>query len=111
MLNDLTELQTSDEDVWGMPEISFTIQTRSEEGEEIVQRKYVFSRAPEWDKWLFNSFVEKRATDTPEVTSRSWRTSRRVFWDEAEEPTVDVPPEVTRKLENLLDADSVVLQK
>jgi hypothetical protein len=111
MLNELTGLQTSDEQVWGSPKISFEVETRSTAGDELLQRTYVFSYTPEWDKWMFSEFEEKCATSSSEVGGRNWRRRRHIYWNDAESPSVDVPPEVTERLEELLGLEQVVLQK
>lgn len=99
MLNELTGLQSSDEDVYSDPKVSFEIETKESGGEDI-RRRYVFSQAPEWDKWMFHEFEEKR----------DGRRSRHVFWDDAKASSIEIPPEVTKKLEELLDLEKVVLQ-
>jgi hypothetical protein len=111
MLSELTDLQESEEDVWGQPTVSFSIQTRSEEGTELIQREYTFSRAPEWNKWTFSEFEEKRTEDTAHITDRNWRRSRHIMWSEPEAPTVDVPPEVEKQLQELLGLENLNLQK
>lgn len=111
MLSELRELQESEEDVWGQPTVSFTIETRTEDGAELVQREYTFSRAPEWDKWMFQEFEEKRTENTDMITDRNWRRSRHILWSEPESPTVDVPQEVEKELEEMLGLDEMNLQK
>lgn len=111
MLSELTELQESEEDVWGQPTVSFTIDTRTADGEELIQREYTFSRAPEWDKWAFMEFEEKRTEDTDYITDRTWRRSRHIMWNEYEAPTVDVPPEVEKELQELLGLEEMRMQK
>lgn len=110
MLTELSNLQESDEAVWGASEVSFTIETRATESNELVEREYTFSHASEWDKWTFTEFTEKRAEETASVSDRNWRRSRHIMWSASEAPTVDVPPEVTEQLEELLDIDKLVLQ-
>lgn len=97
--------------MWGCAEVSFSIETRTEDGHELVQREYTFSHAPEWDKWTFTEFEEKRTEDTDWVTDRTWRRSRHIMWHEREAPTIDVPPEVEKKLEELLGLDEMTIQK
>lgn len=109
-LRELTDLQSSNEDVWGTPDLSFEIETRSDDGEELIHRRYVFNYAKEWDKWTFSEFEEKRTKNTDRVTARNWRRTRHVYWSDGESTSVDVPPEVTSKLEELLGVDSFVLQ-
>lgn len=111
MLSELTELQESDERVWSAPTVSFTIQTRSEEGDELIEREYTFSHAKEWDKWTFMEFEEKRTVDTTMITDRNWRRTRHILWQEPEAPTVDVPPEVEDELQELLGLEEMTIQK
>jgi len=111
MLSELSELQESEESVWGQPTVSFSIETRTEDGHELVQREYTFSRAPEWDKWTFMEFEEKRTEDTDLITDRTWRRSRHIMWHETEAPTIDVPPEVEKELKELLGLDEMTIQK
>lgn len=110
MLNELTELQQSDEIIWGMSRVSFEIQTRLEESNEIIERSYTFSYAPEWDKWSFVEFEERKAEDVKLMSNREWRTTRRAVTTDSGPLDIDVPPEVSEQLEELLDLESVVLQ-
>lgn len=110
MLSGLTGLQESDEEVWGAKKVSFTIQTRSEDSGELVERDYTFTHAKHWDKWTFNEFEERRTDDTKHVTDRNWRRSRHAYWSESDCPDVDVPPEVTKELEELLGLEDMVIQ-
>lgn len=110
MLTELSDLQESDEQIWGASKVSFTIETRSEEDRQIIQREYTFSHTPAWDKWMFQEFDEKKTSDTNRVSDRNWRRSRHMFWDESQSPTVSVPQEVQEQLEELLDVDELTLQ-
>jgi len=110
MLTELSGIQQSDESVWGTAKVSFTIETRSEEDNELIQRKYTFSHASEWDKWVFHKFEERRTKDTVRMTARNWRRTKSLTWDESEAPTIEVPPEVTEEVEEMLGLDSMVLQ-
>jgi len=109
MLTELEELQESRENVRGV-DMSFDVETTSEDGRELVHRTYTFSHAAEWDKWAFTEYVEKR-TPRGEVRERNWSKSRHVVWSEmGETRTIDVPPEVSQKLAEVTDADSVTIQ-
>lgn len=110
MLNELTDLQTSDEEVWRAAELSFEIETQLEEDGKLVRREYTFSYAKEWDKWTFVEFDEQ---ETPNVSParREWRRTRHIYWNDGESATIEVPPEVTRELEEMLDLDRVILQQ
>lgn len=101
MLSDLTDLQESEENVWGSPKVSFDIETRSEIDGELIHRTYTFTYADEWDNWTFHEFEEKRTQNIDRVTARNWRRTRHCFWQDSKAADVDVPPEVTRKLEKL----------
>lgn len=109
MLTDLTDLQSSDEDVQGV-ELSFDIETRTSDGSELIERQYTFDYAKEWDKWTFVEFLEKRTPNTDQITERNWRKSRHVMWYDGSEPDVEIPPEVTDALERATGADSIVIQ-
>jgi hypothetical protein len=109
MLTDLSDLQESDERVWGEPDVSFTVRTRESDSPEIVEREYTFSRAPEWDKWMFTEYEERRADSTNNI--RNWRRTRQLSWSDNEKPTVDIPQEVEDKIEELLELDELVLQE
>lgn len=111
MLTELSGLQESDENVWGTSKLSFSIETRSEESGELIQRTYTFSHAPDWDKWTFHHFEERRTKDTRRISARNWRRTKSVTWDESEAPSIDVPPEVSEELEEMLGLDSLVLQE
>lgn len=110
MLTELSELQDSDEELWSASKVSFTIETRSENDEEIIHREYTFSHAKEWDKWTFQEFEENRAENT-KTDERNWRREKKLLWNDAGAPDVTVPPEVSSELEKLLDLDKLVIQQ
>jgi hypothetical protein len=110
MLRELSDMQESDETVWEFAEVSFTIETRADEDGEIVERKYTFSNAPEWEKWMLAEYEELRTENTSRVSNRNWRRSDHRMWHEPDAEDISVPPEVTDKLQNLLDLDELVLQ-
>lgn len=104
----MSELQESDEQ-HEATELSFTIETRESEGEELVLREYTFSWGGEFDEWHFVEYEEKRAANTARVSERNWRKSRHVWWHEQDEIDVDVPQLVTEELASRLGAESVEL--
>jgi len=110
MLTELSDLQESGERVWDCSDISFTIESTSEDGDERVQRRYTFSNAPEWDKWAFTEFEECRATKPAPSNKDNWRRSRHLMWHDLEAPSIDIPPEVSNKLEELLGVDEITIQ-
>ena len=112
MLTELNDLQDSDESVRGA-KLSVTIETRvsNDESNEIVEKEYTFSHAPEWDMWSFHEYRERRTPDTIEVSNREWRTAQHIFWQEVNEHRkIDVPPEVAEKLATATGANSVTIQ-
>lgn len=110
-LSELSDVQTeSKEFLWGGTEVSFSIETRMEEQNEIVQREYTFAHSDVEDVWTFQEFEEKRTKDTTRMSDRNWRRSRHILWSESEAPTIDVPPEVSDKLEEIIGLDNLVLQ-
>lgn len=110
MLSELSGLQESDEETWGTARLSFTIRTRYSEEDEIVERTYTFSRAPEWDKWTFMSFKERRAED--EDTLRNWRVTEDAHWSEPNEipDGISVPQTVQDELEELLGLEEITIE-
>jgi len=111
MLTDLERLQSSDESVQAV-DMSFDIESISDDGEELIERVYTFSHAPEWDKWMFTEFCEKRTPIAERVTERNWRKSRHVVWnDVGETRTIDVPTEVSQKLQEITGAEEVTIQQ
>lgn len=110
MLSELEDLQESDESVW-CTRMSFDIETRSEDGDELVHKTYTFSYAKEWDKWTFQEYHEKRTPDTSRMSDRNWRKSRHIMWNDVNEtPTIDVPPEVSKQLAMATGSESVTIQ-
>lgn len=110
MLDELTDLQESDETLW-TTNLSIDIETRSEDENELVHKEYSFSYAKEWDKWTFSEYVEKRTPDTASISGRNWRQSRHIFWQEVNKtPTIDVPPEVSKALAKATGSESVTIQ-
>lgn len=108
MLTDLEELQSSEERV-NCTSLSLTVETRCDERDELVEKEYSFSYAPEWDKWTFTEYVEKRTPDV-NIGERNWRRAQHILWDDAETPTIDVPPEVSQQLAEATGAESVTIQ-
>lgn len=109
MLSELTGLQTSDEEVWAI-DLSFDIETRASEGDEIAHKTYTFNYTPEWDKWVFTGFEEERSPNTPTIGGRDWRVARRITWDESSSRDITVPPEVTQALEEATGAEEITIQ-
>lgn len=109
MLSDLTDIQSSDESVQSV-ELSFDIETRSEEADELIQKVYTFSYAEEWDKWTFVEYCEKRTPDTTKVSDRNWRKARHIYWDDTDTRDIEVPPEVAKSLADATGSDSVTIQ-
>lgn len=110
MLSELSDLQESNESVWSANSVSFSVETRSEENDEIVEREYTFAHAKEWDKWTFHEFEEKRTPNTESICDRNWRRTRHIYWDDQEARSVDVPPEVTKEIEEMLDLEKLIIQ-
>lgn len=109
MLNELDDLQSSNESMWGAPRVSFTIETREPVGGELVQREYTFSHAKEWDKWTFFEYEERRTDDTKRLTDRNWRRSRKIHWQDAE-AFPEIPEEVEDELKELLEVEELNIQ-
>jgi hypothetical protein len=109
MLTELEDLQQSEENLWGVS-LSIDMETRSTDGNELVQKEYSFSYAEEFDKWMFTEYVEKRTPDTSSISDRNWRKAQHIYWDEAESSTIDVPPEISKALAKATGSDSVTIQ-
>lgn len=105
MLDELSKLQTSDER-YMMTNMSFTVITRSN-SDELVEKKYTFSWAPEWDEWRFHEYEERRTDDTNRIGDRNWRTAKHVWWNDMESIDEDVPQEVSEKIAERLNVDEV----
>lgn len=107
MLRELSELQESDEGVWGTTDLSFSIRTRIGD-DEIVERTYVFNHAKEWDKWTLTEFEERRSPGGTEA----WQTTQSASWHEPNEmpENIVIPPEVQEELAERLGVDKLVLQ-
>lgn len=107
MLSELSDLQESEEDVWGQPQVSFNIRTReTDEGEpdELIERDYTFQFFPEVEEWVFHEYEEHRSPDPGPMTKRNWRRVKHIDHLDGESPPgVNIPPEVNQKLEDLLD--------
>lgn len=109
MLSELSGLQESDENVQGI-DLTFDVETRSDEEGELIQKKYTFSYAREWDKWTFTEYEEKRTRDTHRIGDRNWSTSRHLLWSDAESRTIEVPPEVSEALADATSSEEVTIQ-
>lgn len=110
MLTELEDMQQSDESVRSV-EISFDIESRCTDGDELVQKTYTFSYASQFDTWTFQSYTEKRTKDTVNLTDRDWSVARDIYWnDKADHPSISVPTEITDALADATGADEVNLQ-
>lgn len=109
MLSDLSDLQSSDEDVWHV-NMSFDIETRSAESNELVHKTYTFSYQDFFDKWSFREYYEKRTDDTTLTSDRNWKRSRHIIWSDTDVPTIDVPPEVADALAKATGSESVTIE-
>lgn len=110
MLSELSELQESGEDVSAI-EMSFDVETRTEDGDELVHKTYTFAYAREWDKWTFTEYREKRCENTDRIGDRNWRDGRHLVWgDVSETHTIDVPPEVSKALAEATGSNAVTIQ-
>lgn len=111
MLSDLNQIQDESSESIQHIDMSFDIETRDKENDEIVQRIYTFSYAKQWDTWTFQEYVERRTPDTDRVGDRDWRKSKELFWHDINEtPEIDVPPEVSKKLAMATGSESVTIQ-
>ena len=110
MLSDLSDLQDSGESVRHI-DMKFEIDTRSEEGSELVHKEYTFSYARQFDTWTFQEYREERTPDTNRMADRNWTRSRHIVWQDINETrTIDVPPEVADALAEATDSESVSIQ-
>jgi len=109
MLDDLQNLQSSEENVWHV-NLTFDVETRSKEDDEIVHKEFTFSYSEYSDEWAFHEYVEKRTPDTTRTSNRNWRKARHILWSDSEVPTIDIPPEVSKSLAEATGADSVTIR-
>lgn len=110
MLTELSEIE-SDEELWGTTDLTFSIQTRSEDGTELVERTYTFGLLSHSEEWTFQEFEEERTEDTKHITGRQWRRTKKLRWDDGGVSEIEIPPEVLDELEEVLDLDELVLMK
>lgn len=111
MLNDLNSMQSDEAESVQHTEMEFSVATRDSAAEELVERVYTFSYAPEWDKWTFQEYLERRSPDTSKIADRNWRQARHLFWHEADKtPSVDVPSAVAERLAEATGSESVTIQ-
>lgn len=104
MLTELDDIQESSEVVHSQ-ELSIEIETRVDGGPEKIDRKYTFSYAPEWDKWTFVEYTERRGVGS------EWHESRNIMWHETDKtPEIDIPPEVADALAKATGANSITIQ-
>lgn len=106
MLNELSELQSSDER-YMMTKMGFTVMTRANDSGELIEKEYTFSWAPEWDEWRFYEYEERRTEDVDRIGDRNWRTSRHVWWEDMESIDVEIPQRVSDELAERLGCDEV----
>lgn len=110
MLDELSKLQEdTDERCW-LTSLSFSVETRENNGEDLVHRTYTFTWGQEFDEWHFSEYEEKRCDADDIVGERDWNESRHVWWHEVGEPIdKEVPQTVSNKLAERLDVDEVNL--
>lgn len=110
MLSQLSELQKSDETYW-MTSMSFSVETRTEDGDELVHKTYTFSWGEEFDEWHFTEYEEKRCSVESKANCRNWKKSRHVWWNEVTKSIdVDIPQKVSDKLAERLGCEEVTIQ-
>lgn len=110
MLSDLTKEQESDESVWQV-RLTFDISTRHEEDGELIERHYNFGYSEAFDSWSLVEFEEHITPDTESMMERKWEKKRHLTWEDPEQATIDVPPEVTQKLDDAINADVMTLDR
>jgi hypothetical protein len=59
---------------------------------------------------MFHEFEERRTPNTTHITSRNWRRTRHVIYTDGDVPEVNVPPEVTEQLEEMLGLEEMTIQ-
>lgn len=109
-LTDLAEEQESSEDVFGDATMELSFDTRSGDEETIVEKTYTFTHAPEWDKWLFSAYCERRCSTDDPMYNRHWTVVEDVTWDDPEAATVDIPQSVIDELDETLSIDVMRMQ-
>lgn len=111
MLTEIADLQQDTSEVVQGIDMTFDVQTRDKEADELVDKTYTFAYAPEWDKWMFHEFVERRTPDTAKTTDRDWRRTRHCLWqDVGDLSDIHIPPQVTTKITEATGAESVTVQ-
>lgn len=109
IFQELIDSQSSDEQVW-MTQLSFSFVTRSEKDEDtLVERRYTMDYAKEWDKWVLHEY-EERQSENMSPGRRNWHRVRHMYWDSGESPDVEIPPAVSKQLEEVL-GQSVNIQE
>lgn len=109
MLTELEQMQSSEENLWGVS-LTFDVETRASDDDELVHKKYTFNYADQFDKWTFSEYLEKRTPDTDAMGDRNWRKSQHIFWQDGEAATINVPPEVSQSLAEATGSESVTIQ-
>lgn len=112
MLTELSDIQESDEDIWGSPTISISMRTREYAGEHIIERTYTFGRSQLEDKWALQEFEERKSTANKISSKGDWETVNRAMWHEQHKmpDNIDIPPEVQQELMEILDLDEITLE-
>lgn len=111
MLNELYDKQQESDETVVAKDVSVTVETQSSTDDERVRREYTFNWAKEWNKWVFQEFVEQRTSTAVSVTDRTWRDTQHIMWsDVTDTPEIDVPPAVSDALAEATGADEVVMQ-
>lgn len=91
--------------------LSIEIRTRDKDANNLIEREYSFSYAPEWDKWMFHEYVEERTTDTKRVSDRDWHQTRHILWNDPDDrPEINVPQCVAQQLADATGSSSVTIQ-
>lgn len=109
MLEHLNDLQSSDEETT-FTDLSFTIETRSDDGSEKVRKQYTFDHIPETGEWLFKEYEEYRSGTKFGYSDGDWRRVRHSMWSDGDSCDIAVPPCVNEELQERLSADEVVIR-
>lgn len=111
MLSDLNKMQETDDESVSRVNITFEVETRCSNTNELIEKIYKFAFAQGFDVWTFHEYIERRTEDTQTVSDRDWRQTEHIFWnDVTETPEIDVPANVADELARMTGSESVKIQ-
>jgi|APHM01.1.fsa_nt_gi hypothetical protein len=111
-LTDTTQHQSSDEQTYHQPRVSFTFSTHSEDGDTLIEKEITYSYMNQTNEWSLFHYVEKHCDSNAPPDERDWTVEKDIHWQEAFalDEDITIPQPVVDQLDEMLSLDVVKLK-